>query len=457
MERQRGKPRRSSLGKQRAKKITTHKAEKVHSQEDQIGGVNLPPISPSPDGLFYYYFFVSILRMIILGIETSCDETAINIIETSGKFPDDFCVEIKSNIVLSQIDIHKKYGGVFPALAKREHSKNLVPVFIQALKEADLYKEITIPTNTLSQIEKILEREPEMLEKFKFEITKLEKPKIDAVCVTKGPGLEPALWTGINFAKALSEFWQIPLIPINHMEGHVLISLLKRNEKLPMTNYQLSKLEFPALALLVSGGHTEIVLSEDWLKYEKIGATLDDAIGEAFDKVARILDLPYPGGPEISKLAERWRESKKTESIKLPRPMINSKDLNFSFSGIKTAVLYTVKKLGTITDDLKAEIACEFENAVIEVVIKKMKTAIEQTGAQSVVIGGGVTANKKLRLEIEKLAKEEDCQIFIPEISHSTDNALMISIAGALRIAKNGLGKTENEPKADGNWSIDKI
>jgi N6-L-threonylcarbamoyladenine synthase len=419
------------------------------SQEAKIG--SRARIGKNDKSSVYWYF------MIILGIETSCDETAINIIETSGTFPDNFNIEIKSNIVLSQIQIHKQYGGVFPTLAKREHSKNLVPVFIQALKEADLFSEKKEPVN-FPAIEKILEREPEMLEKFKLEITKIEKPKIDFICVTKGPGLEPALWTGINFAKALEEFWQIPTLSINHMEGHVIISLLNRDEKLPLNNFQLSKPEFPALSLLVSGGHTELILIKKWFDYEKIGATKDDAVGEAFDKVARILGLPYPGGPEISKLAEKWRNSEqKGLGIKLPRPMINSKDLNFSFSGLKTAVLYIVQKIENLNEEIKAEISAEFENAVVETIIRKIKDAIEKFDTKSLILGGGVAANKTLRESLKKLAVEEDCKIFIPEISHSTDNALMISIAGACRLEKNPSIKDNLESKADGNWSIDKI
>jgi N6-L-threonylcarbamoyladenine synthase len=417
--------------------------------------------------------------MIILGIETSCDETAISIIETSGNFPDDFNIDIKSNIVLSQIQIHKEYGGVFPALAKREHSKNLIPVFIQALKEADLYKEATFSTNVLPQIEKMLEREPDLLKQFVEHIPTIENPKtcpvrsrkgsqrvstsngIDAICVTRGPGLEPALWVGINFAKALSEYWQIPALSINHMEGHVLVSLLKRKEEAinqNIKNYKLSKFEFPAISLLVSGGHTELILIKDWFEYEKIGATKDDAVGEAFDKVARILGLPYPGGPEISKLADKWRKSgEKGLGIKLPRPMINSKDLDFSFSGLKTAVLYTVQKIENLTEEIKAEISAEFENAVVETIIKKTQDAILKFNGKTIILGGGVAANKTLRGNLQKLAEEENCQIFIPEINHSTDNALMISIAGALRVIKNGMPKEKSESKADGNWSIDKI
>jgi N6-L-threonylcarbamoyladenine synthase len=282
--------------------------------------------------------------------------------------------------------------------------------------------------------------------------------------------LEPALWVGINFAKAISEYWQIPAVSINHMEGHVLVALLQERgtqnvkhetseKKSSTTHYTLHALRFPALALLVSGGHTELILINDWFDYKKIGATKDDAIGEAFDKVARILGLPYPGGPEISKLAEKWRKSgEKGLGIKLPRPMINSKDLDFSFSGLKTAVLYTVQKIEDLNENIKAEISAEFENAVIETVIKKTKDAILKFDAKTIILGGGVAANKHLRGNLQKMSEEENCQIFIPEINHSTDNALMISIAGALRITKNGFSKEKNtESKADGNWSIDKI
>ncbi len=233
--------------------------------------------------------------MRILAIETSCDDTGIAVLEIKGgKNP---IFKILAEGISSQVKIHAEYGGVFPALAKREHIKNLPILLDKVLKKA-----------------------------------KLENKKIpvDIVAVTSGPGLEPALWTGIVFAKELGEKWNIPVIPVNHMEGHIL-SVFGKNKGA----FQIPKIEFSALALLVSGGHTELVLMKDWLKYKVIGETLDDAAGEAFDKVARMLGLPYPGGPEISKLAEQGRKENIKYDFKLPRPMMYSKNYDFSFSGLK--------------------------------------------------------------------------------------------------------------------------
>src|SRR3989344_915417 len=222
---------------------------------------------------------------LILGIETSCDETALALID--GK-------KILANITLSQAKIHAQYGGVFPMLAKREHAKNLLPIFKKILETAGLSKpnQSKIPaknhSDILEKIRMILEREPELLEQFLEFAPTIEKPPIDAIAVTKGPGLEPALWVGINFAKALATIWNIPIIPINHMEGHIVSALLCQNES---SKFQVPNFRFPAIALLISGGHTELVLMKDWFDYEIIGATKDDAVGEAFDKVARILGL----------------------------------------------------------------------------------------------------------------------------------------------------------------------
>ncbi|MSR78783.1 MAG: tRNA (adenosine(37)-N6)-threonylcarbamoyltransferase complex transferase subunit TsaD, partial [Candidatus Taylorbacteria bacterium] len=218
---------------------------------------------------------------------------------------------------------------------------------------------------------------------------------------------------------------------------------------------------FPSLALLISGGHTEMVLMKDWLHYEIVGKTRDDAIGEAFDKVARILGLPYPGGPEISKLAEQAREAKPGSTSKsgerlnlvLPRPMLHSKDLDFSFSGLKTAVLYLVKKLQTPLDEkTKAEIACEFEDSVTEVIVEKVKKAIETYGVQTLVLGGGVVANKNIRKAFEELALDQNISLELPAIDHATDNALMIAIAGYFNKNKATTEKTGLlDLKADGN------
>lgn len=390
--------------------------------------------------------------MKILGIETSCDETAICLIEAEGKIGN-IGIKILGNQLYSQIALHAQYGGVYPNMAKREHAKNLVPLFEKCLKEANLIKnsERKISDIQKEKIKEILIREHGLYEFFIQLAEKIEKPEIDAIAVTNGPGLEPALWVGVSFAKALSELWNIPLIPTNHMEGHIVVAPLNKTKNL---EYELREIKLPSMALLISGGHTQLVLVKDWLNYEIIGNTKDDAVGEAFDKVARILGLPYPGGPKISKLAEKERieNPDKKPTYPLPRPMIHSKDLNFSFSGLKTAVLYTVKKIPELTEKIKQEIACEFENSVVEVLTKKTKMAIEQSHSKSIIIGGGVSANKKIRLDFEKLAKELGVELYIPEISASTDNAFMISLAGYLNIISGK--KPEKEFRAKGNLSL---
>ncbi len=393
--------------------------------------------------------------MKILGIETSCDETGICIIETTGKEASDFSIKILGNQLYSQIALHAQYGGVFPMMAKREHAKNLVPLFEKCLEESNLKKDSNQNNFTEEKIEKIkniLVYEQGLFEDFINLAKKIERPEIDAIAVTNGPGLEPALWVGVCFAKALGEAWNIPIIPTNHMEGHIVVGAL-----IPQTEpkvYKLKPVNFPAISLLVSGGHTQLVLSRENQKYEIIGNTKDDAIGEAFDKVARILGLPYPGGPQISKLAEKDRTEfpEKKTSYPLPRPMIHSKDLNFSFSGIKTAVLYTVQKIDNITDAIKQEIAREFEDAVIEVIIKKTQKAVETYGAKTIIIGGGVSANKKIRNDFAVLANTLGIELMIPEFSASTDNAFMIALAGFLNI--NSGKQPETEFRAKGNLSL---
>ncbi len=420
--------------------------------------------------------------MIILGIETSCDETAISIVESDNGSD----IAVLGDKTLSQIELHKQYGGVFPNMAKREHSKNLIPLLTTVLGEAGFLKlkvesskskvqEDFLTTYNL-QLTTLLGREPEMLEAFVTYIPTIEKPSIDAIAVTEGPGLEPCLWTGINLAKALSLVWDVPIVPVNHMEGHIVSALLRaENSKTQSpktkptrsdretTNYLLLTTNFPALALLISGGHTELVLIKNWHDYEIVGETQDDAVGEAFDKVARLLGLPYPGGPEISRLAEEARVGNssftkgggepssrrisnpssedgvlplrkgESDKITLPRPMLHSKDLNFSFSGIKTSVLYLIKNLPELTDELKKEIALEFENAVTEVLITKTKNAALQYGARALLLGGGVVANTHIRKEFEKLAETEGFELHIPERGLTTDNALMIAVAGLIR------------------------
>jgi N6-L-threonylcarbamoyladenine synthase len=395
--------------------------------------------------------------MIILGIETSCDETAICIIETdeSSAGPK---IKILGNQLYSQIALHTQYGGVFPMMAKREHVKNLTPILEKCLEESKIIefgKKKNLPEEKTEKVKNILIREQGLFEPFielaeKIESAKWNK-KIDAIAVTNGPGLEPALWVGVSFAKALSEVLNVPIIPTNHMEGHIVVASLN---KIADKEFELKKINFPAIALLISGGHTQLVLVKDNLKYEIIGNTKDDAIGEAFDKVARILGLAYPGGPLISKLAEKERTEfpNKVPPFPLPRPMIHSHDLNFSFSGIKTAVLYTVQKIPIMTEEIKQEIAREFEDAVVEVIIKKTKEAIEQYGAQTVIIGGGVSANKKIRNDFTTLAEDLNIEFLVPEISASTDNAFMIALAGYINI-KAGK-KPETEFKAMGNLTL---
>ncbi len=387
--------------------------------------------------------------MIILGIETSCDETAICLIEAK-----DNSVKILGNQLYSQVALHAQYGGVFPMMAKREHGKNLTPLLEKCLEEANVLKQnkkTNVSKEKNTKLKQILIREEGLFEPLIELAKKIEKPKIDAIAVTNGPGLEPALWVGVSFAKALSALWDIPVIPTNHMEGHIMVAPLKKTSD---KEYEMTDIQFPAIALLISGGHTQLVLIKDNLNYEIVGNTKDDAIGEAFDKVARILGLPYPGGPQISKLAEKERIEfpNKIPPFPLPRPMIHSHDLNFSFSGIKTAVLYTVQKIDKLTDTMKQEIAREFEDAVVEVIVKKTKEAVEQYGAQTIIMGGGVSANKKIRNDFTKLAEDLNIKFLVPEISASTDNAFMIALAGYINI-KAGK-KPETEFKAKGNLSL---
>ncbi len=389
--------------------------------------------------------------MKILGIETSCDETAICIIETEGDFPT-ANIKILGNQLYSQVSLHAQYGGVYPMMAKREHAKNLVPLLDKCIDESNLpIKKIEITDEKIKKIEDILFREGELSKDFIKFIKQIDKPKIDSIAVTNGPGLEPALWVGVCFAKALSEAWDIPIYPINHMEGHVVVAPL---HKVSDKEFKMLDVNFPAIALLISGGHTQLVCMKNHQHYEIVGNTRDDAVGEAFDKVARILGLPYPGGPQISKLAEKERigfPNKKT-NYPLPRPMIHSGDLNFSFSGIKTAVLYTVKEIKELTDSIKQEIAKEFEDAVVEVMIKKTKEAIEEFGAETLIIGGGVSANKKIREDFSKLAYNLNIKFLLPEVSASTDNAFMIALSGFINISSGK--KPETEFKAKGNLSL---
>ncbi len=389
--------------------------------------------------------------MKILAIETSCDETAVAVLECAGNELTGARFRILGNALYSQIEKHRAFGGVFPALAKREHAKNLVPILESSLKEASLLEKQTqhISEDTWKEIALLLEREPELYDALATHGKTYDIPDIDAISVTHGPGLPPALWVGVNFAKALSILWNKPVVPVNHMEGHVLAALAKETDD---RVYEIKPPTLPLLALLISGGHTELVLMRNWLSYELIGQTKDDAVGEAFDKVARMLSLPYPGGPEISKLAEAARAKARADLpfAPLPRPMLKDSSCDFSFSGLKTAVLYLLKAKPNLSDSEKESLAEEFENTVAEVLLKKTERAIETTGARMLVIGGGVAANKHIRREFEKELREK-INLCIPEPALTTDNALMIGMAGYFRALKK---EFTTEFKADGNLSI---
>jgi N6-L-threonylcarbamoyladenine synthase len=381
--------------------------------------------------------------MKILSIETSCDETAVSILEASGGVSKP-SFSVLANNLISQIDIHKDFGGVYPNLAKREHAKNLPIIFEKSLKDAQML-EAGEEKIDKEKIFEILSREPEMAESFWKIISSIKKPEIDYIAVTTGPGLEPALWIGITFAKALAAAWNLPIIPVNHMEGHILSPILSIKEN---KTIDVAEFNFPMLALLISGGHTELILIKNWMEYEKIGQTLDDAVGEAFDKVARILGLPYPGGPKISAMA---KEGKENEKIKLPRPMLKSDDFNFSFSGLKTAVLYLVQNIGGLSEQDKKDISKEFEESVGDVFVHKLKKAIEKYDIKDLIIGGGVAANEYLR---ERFQKELPVKIFLPEKDLATDNSVMIGMAGYFG-AVLGKEKGPDEIRALSGWSVD--
>lgn len=389
--------------------------------------------------------------MKILAIETSCDDTGISVLDIKEN-KNSPVFTVLSNVVASQIEIGKKYGGVFPAMAKREHQKNLVPVLTKALKESKLLKihpvirqgalsndraKLKIKNTKFEILNTILEREPELEKKLipflkKYHLpAQAGKPDIDAIAITNGPGLEPCLWVGVNFAKALSFFWELPIIPVNHIEAHILVNYLDN-----------PKINLPAISLIVSGGHTQIVLmgkspsakaseGQD-RQYKIIGETRDDAAGECFDKCAKILGLGYPGGPEIAKLASQFNEQRamNNEQIKLPRPMWASSDYDFSFSGLKTAVLYKDRDTKIKNIKYKQEMSAEVQQAIIDVLIKKTMRAVKDFGAQTLILGGGVSANQELRKQFKIQTDKQEIDLLVPPANLSTDNGLMIAVAG---------------------------
>jgi N6-L-threonylcarbamoyladenine synthase len=367
--------------------------------------------------------------MKILAIETSCDETAVALLEVGGSFDAPKLATIKQALY-SQVKEHAPFGGVFPALAKREHAKNIVLLFLDAIESLRNEPGGAGPLSEKDEqmLRELLMQEGVLADLFFEHIVPLPKPMIDAIAVTQGPGLEPALWVGLNFAKALSCLWKIPLIPVNHMEGHVLSVIIHEQETRAVA--------YPAIALLVSGGHTELVHVKAPLVYEKIGATRDDAVGEAFDKVARLLGLPYPGGPQITRLADESRAAGETipGHLVFPRPMIHTDNFDFSYAGLKTAVLYKLRELGDTDSTTKRLVARSFEEAAIDVLIAKTQKALETLEAKTLILGGGVAANEYLRNRIRDMAAGfSGLTLLIADRALSTDNAVMIGIAGALR------------------------
>ena len=308
-----------------------------------------------------------------LGIETSCDETAIAIYDSNHG--------IIGESVYSQIKMHAEYGGVVPELASRDHCVKIVDVLSEALKDIDI-------------------------------------KSIDQIAYTSGPGLLGALLIGESFAQGLSTALKIPLIPINHLEGHLMSPVM-----------EFPEIKIPYICLLVSGGHSMIVDVKERGNYEILGQSQDDAVGEAFDKVGKLLDLPYPGGPHIEKLALEGNP----KAYDFPRPMMQGDNLDLSFSGLKTAVLYTIRDIVNLTDQIKADIAASFQQAVIEVLSKKIKKAVEITGRSEVIIAGGVAANKALRTAIKDLEISLGIKVFYPSLKYCGDNAAMIAFVGSLR------------------------
>ena len=379
--------------------------------------------------------------MNILAIETSCDETAAALLEFTEK-AGKTQYRILTEKLHSQADLHNDYGGVFPTLAKREHQK-ILPLVVENIVNTSSIKKSDAAVIT-STMREIYAREPDMLRTIESKFAGIQPANIDALAVTHGPGLAPALWVGVNFARTLSLLWDIPLIPVNHMEGHIVSALITDTEYLTPT--------YPLLALLVSGGHTELVLAEQEGMYRKVGQTLDDAAGEAFDKTARLLGLPYPGGPELAKLAHTAREKKLLPPTELPRPMLQEPSLNFSYAGLKTAVRVFCEKKQTLTEEEKAGLAMEFEDAVVETLINKTKQAIEHYMPKTVVLGGGVSANTQLKEDMYTLTNRyPEIYFHTSKPEHATDNACMI----ALVAYKNRDAATNTKTlKADANLSF---
>jgi N6-L-threonylcarbamoyladenine synthase len=317
-------------------------------------------------------------RMLILGIESSCDETGLALYST------DAGGVLLANALHSQVLMHQEYGGVVPELASRDHIRRVVPL-----------------------LRKVLADSRRALE------------EVDAIAYTQGPGLAGALLVGAAFAEGLASSLGVPTVPVHHLEGHLLSPLLSRTPP-----------RFPFIALLVSGGHSQLMRVAGVGAYQLLGETVDDAAGEAFDKTAKLLGLPYPGGPALAELAELGQP----QAVELPRPMLHSGDLDFSFSGLKTAVLTKVRAIGSPDEQQRADIARGFQDAIVDVLVSKSMRAVKESGLQTLVVAGGVGANRELRRQLDARAVKAGISVFYPELEFCTDNGAMIALAGALRL-----------------------
>ena len=313
--------------------------------------------------------------MLILGFESSCDETGVALYDTEHG--------LLAHALHSQVEMHAEFGGVVPELASRDHIRRALPLTELVLKQAN---------KTLQEVQ--------------------------GIAYTQGPGLAGALLVGTSIAQSLAMALQVPSVGVHHLEGHLLAALLEDNPP-----------KFPFVALLVSGGHSQIMRVDGIGEYTLLGDTLDDAAGEAFDKTAKLLNLGYPGGPALARLAEQGEAR-----FKLPRPLLNSKDLNFSFSGLKTAVLTLVNNNQPLTNEIKADIAWEFQEAVTEILTLKCMAALRETGLDSLVVSGGVGANTRLRERLNAAANKKLCKVSYPRLEFCTDNGAMIAFAGAMRL-----------------------
>jgi len=407
--------------------------------------------------------------MIILGIETSCDETAAAVVRgEDGK------VEVLSSVISSQINIHKKYGGVVPEVAAREHVLNILPVIDKALAEAGIDRFNF--GNTSRSVHVTKSPHPPLL-----------KGVIDAVAVTVGPGLITSLIVGVETAKTLSYVWNLPIVAVNHIEGHIYANFVGVKSKIPLglssgrrqnpkskikdeKNKLVNDIKFPAIVLTVSGGHTMLVFMKGHGRLKVIGDTLDDAAGEAFDKAAQMLGVGYPGGPAIAKMAAKYdsrvippppfippslklrRTSKGV--IKLPRPMLDAKNFDFSFSGLKTALLYQLKKDKNWKKRIP-EYCHELQQAIIDVLITKTIKAAKKYNVKTIMLAGGVAANIKLRQQLTDSVRPEipEAKLLIPDLAYTTDNAAMVAAAGYFK-AKKGKFTPRPKLKADSNYKF---